>query len=168
MHHATAEDLDPPGSFAHTAAFAMAGRAGGIYLCAWLCKGKIARTKAGLCIRPKKALGKIIQQPFQMAKMNALIHDQPLYLVENWRMSGINVVAAEYATRADHFDGRLLAQHRTCLYRACMRTKNDVVVDIKSILFIASRMVLRDIQPVSYTHLDEGPRRRAACAGRRI
>ena len=61
-------------------------------------------------------------------------------------MGGIHFIGAEHSSRRDHTDRQLSFFHNTGLYRRCLGTEQDRIIDEKSILFVSCRMILRDIQ----------------------
>src|SRR6185503_375451 len=64
----------------------------------------------------EERLAELVQDPFEVAEMRALVDDEALDLVELRRMRRIGIDAIG-APRADHADRRLLAQHGAYLHR---------------------------------------------------
>ena len=78
--------------------------------------------------------------------MNIFINHQSLNLMEGRGVGGIHRIGTEYSSRTNHADRRLMGLHVSCLHRGCLGTKQNVGIDVEGILFISSRMSLRNIQ----------------------
>ena len=61
-------------------------------------------------------------------------------------MSCIYFIGPEYTSRCDHTDRQFALFHHSNLYRRCLCTKYNFVIDIECILFIFGRMICRNIQ----------------------
>jgi len=70
----------------------------------------------------KKRLAELVQDPFQMAEMRALVDDEAFDLVKLRRMGGVRIDAIG-AARADDADRRFLGQHGAHLHRRGVGTQ---------------------------------------------
>ena len=61
-------------------------------------------------------------------------------------MCCVYFVRTEYTSRCDHTDREFSLLHHTGLYRRCLCTKYDILINIESILLILSRVICRDVQ----------------------
>src|SRR6202040_260657 len=110
MHHAAAENLQPVLAFAE-ADLTLVAPALDIDLERWLSQRKERRTESHVdVIDLEERLAELVQDPFEVAKMRALVDDEALDLVELRRMGRIRIDAIG-AARADDADRRLLVQH---------------------------------------------------------
>src|SRR5438876_8436878 len=116
MHHAAAENLQPVLAFAKTD-FALVAPALDIDLERGLGERKARRPEPHVdVIDLEERLAELVQDPFEVAEMRALVDDEAFDLVELRRMRGVGIDPIG-AARADDADRRLLAQHRAHLHR---------------------------------------------------
>ena len=146
MYHTTAKDLDPARSLTETATFSTTLKAAYIYLRTGLCEWEMMRTEFCLRVFSKQLFCKLFQSSFQVSKGNILVDNKTFDLMEGRRMSRIHFIRTEYTSRRDHTDRQLAFFHDSCLYRRCLSTKHNVLVNIESILLILCRMICRNIQ----------------------
>src|SRR6185436_7152403 len=94
MHHARAEDLDPPRALAHRAPNAAADPALHVHLGRGLREGEVARPEA--CFRgAEEALRKARERRLEIDEGDAFVHTESLDLLKCWRVRGIEEVAAK-------------------------------------------------------------------------
>jgi hypothetical protein len=116
MHHAAAENLQPVLAFAE-ADFAIAAAALDIDLQRRLGKRKERGAESHVdVIDLEEGLAELVQDPFEVAEMRALVDDETLDLVKLRGMGGVGIDAVG-AARTDDADRRLLGQHGTHLHR---------------------------------------------------
>src|SRR5699024_10211773 len=99
MYHAAAQDLDPAGTCAETAAFASVFKAGYVHLCTWLCKREVMRTEFCLGLRSEKFFGKFFQSSLQICEGNIFVNNQAFDLMERRRMGSVHLVRTEHTSR---------------------------------------------------------------------
>ena len=147
MHHAGAENFDPTGITAGTAAFAAANAAGNIHFGAGFGKREITGTEADLTVFAEELTHHFEQRPFQVGHGDIFVDDKPFHLVEHGRMGGV-VVSAEYAAGANDFHGvfRHFRRHRSYLHRRSMSTEQRIFGNIERVLHITGGMILRQVQ----------------------
>ena len=69
------------------------------------------RAQPRFAIRAEKRAHEMLQRALQVRKADALVHDQPLYLVKLRQMRGVGHVAAVDLAGRDHVDGRFFLLH---------------------------------------------------------
>ena len=74
-------------------------------------------TEFYLGIFSEQLSGKLCQGSLKVCKGDMLVDHQSLDLVEGGGMGGIHFIGAEYTSRSDHTDRRLLFFHDPGLYR---------------------------------------------------
>ncbi len=122
MHHAAAEDFEPVLAFAETN-LALVAPALDVDLERGLGEREERRAKPHVdVVDLEERLAELVQDPFEMAEMRALVDDEALDLVELRRMRCIGIDAIG-AARADDADRRLSALSivRTCTGDVCVR-----------------------------------------------
>ena len=123
----------------------MAHRASDVNLDGWLCKREIGRTQSYFRIFRKEFFGKGLQTALQIAHSYVLIDCKSFKLVENRAMRGVVVASVHFARRDNTNRGRTRL-HNARLHCGSLRTQNDIVIDIESILHIACRVILRHVE----------------------
>src|SRR6266446_2370576 len=123
MHHAAAQNLQPPGLLADRAAASAAEHTADEHLDARLCVGKEARTEQYLRAVLEELLQKRRQRAFQVGQRDALADDEPLDLLEHRRMREVKIVAAIHFAWYDDANGRLVALHVANLHRRRVRAQ---------------------------------------------
>src|SRR5579859_2348772 len=117
MHHAAAQHLQPAGVLAHTATGAAAEHAADVHFRARLHEREVRWPKTQLeFVLLEEALHELCEGAAQMGHAHALIHQQPLHLVEHGRMGHV-VVMAVSTSHGDDADGRTYFKHRADLHR---------------------------------------------------
>ena len=146
MDYAAAQHLNPSGMLAQGASFPGAFEAADVHFHAGLGEREIARAQARADVCVENLLNKLIQHALQVAQRNPLVHHQAFHLVEHGGMCRVTV-GTEHPAGHKHFDGRLLAVHHADLSAAGLGPEQQVVLQVKSILHIPGRVILRNIQP---------------------
>ena len=153
IHHTTTQDFNPTGVFAETATLTTAQHARDIHFGTRLGEGEIAGTQADLGIGTKQFLGKVQQHLLQVGKGHILVNIQTFNLVEEAVGAGRDSLVAVNASRADDADGRLVAFHRSHLYRTGVAAQHDVaghvlliLLNEEGVLHVAGRMVGGKVQ----------------------
>ena len=66
--------------------------------------------------------------------------------MENRGVRSVHLVGAVNAPRANDADRRFAGEHGARLHRGCVRTQNDIILDVERILRVAGGMVLRQVE----------------------
>src|SRR6185437_1297766 len=120
MHHAATQNLQPVLALAE-ADFALVAAALDVDLERGLGEREERRPEAHVdVVDLEERLAELVQNPFEVTEMRALVDDEAFDLVELRRMRRVRVDAIG-AARADHADRRLLRQHGTYLHWRRMR-----------------------------------------------
>ena len=127
MHHTAAEDFNPAGAFAETAALAAALEAGHIHFGAGLCEREMMGAEFYLRLLSEQLPGKLSQRSLQIGKRNILINNKSFNLMEGRRMGRVHLIGTEHTSRSDHADGQLPFFHFTHLYRRGLGTQHDIL-----------------------------------------
>src|SRR4051812_44524134 len=122
MHHAAAENFEPVLAFAETD-LTLVAPALDVDFERRLGEREERRPKSHVdVVDLEERLAELVQDPFEVTEMRALVDDKVLDLMELRRMRRIRIDAIG-AARADHADRRLLAEHGAHLYRRRMRAQ---------------------------------------------
>ncbi len=89
---------------------------------------------------------KTLQSSFQIRKRDAFIHEQTFDLMKHGSVRRIGGIAPIHPARTDDAHRWLHLLHRADLHRRRMRTKHNIVGDVKRVLGIARGMAGGDIQ----------------------
>ena len=146
MDHARAEDFDPAGAFADPAALAAAGRAGNVHFHAGLGEGEEGGAEPDLGFRPVYLMGEFLENPFQVAQGDALVHDEALHLMEDGGMGGVHLVGPVDPSGTDHPDGGTALFHDPDLGRGGLAAQQQVLREVEGILHIPGGMVFRKVE----------------------
>ncbi len=98
----------------------------------------------------EEGAAELLQHPFQVGEIGALVDDQPLDLMEHRRV-GLVAVAAIGAARADDADRRLLAQHGSHLHRRGVGAQQPpfavgLRVEEERVVHLPGRVTDREVQ----------------------
>src|SRR6185436_18256173 len=116
MHHAATENLQPVLAFAETD-LALVATTLNVDFERGFGEREERRPEPHVdVVDLEERLAELVQDPFEMAEMRALVDDKAFDLVELRRMGRIGIDAIG-AARADHADRRLLAEHGAHLHR---------------------------------------------------
>ena len=127
MDHAAAEDLDPAGSLAESAAFSAALEAGDIDLSGRLREREMMRTELCLRLRSEQLLCEYIERSLEIGKCYVLVDDQSLDLMEECVAS----TSSERNTRPGEIIriGSLpFSMTRACTGDVCVRRRISFVI----------------------------------------
>ena len=124
--------------------------------------GKKCGRNPGARLRPELGAGERVQRAAQMRHRQAAIHRQPLDLMEDRRVGGVEFVGAEGAADRDDVDRQLALEQRADLHRrgvGAQQLPGAFGRDVEGVLFAARRMVGREVQrvEVELLGLDLGP-----------
>src|SRR5438552_17956771 len=150
MHHAAAENLQPVLAFTE-ADFALVATALDVDLERGLGEREERRPEPHVdVVDLDERLAELVQNPFEVAEMRALVDDEAFDLVELWRMRRIRIDAVG-APRADHADRRLLAQHGAHLHRGGVGAQQHaraifLWLEEEGVVHFPRRMALGEIQ----------------------
>src|SRR5205085_3109918 len=107
VNHAGAHHFDPSRAFANAAAGSIAEHTRDVDFCSGFDKRKEARPQARFGLLAEESFMKAFQRSLQIGERDALIDDQTFDLMEHRRVSRIERIASEYASRTDDANRRL-------------------------------------------------------------
>ena len=126
MHHAAAEDLQPVLALAEADLVALAGTLD-VHLHRRLGEGKERGPEAHAHLLDlEERAAELLQHPFEIGQIGALVDHQALDLMEHRRMGLIGILAIG-AARTNDPDRRLLGQHRPDLHRTGVRPQQPAL-----------------------------------------
>src|SRR5690606_21194493 len=113
VDHATAEHLQPSGALAHPAVglAPVAVEARHVQLGRRLGEREEVRSETDLRARPEELLGEVVERAFQVGESDVLVYRQPLDLVEDGEVGGVDGVGTVGLARGDDVHGRLVGFH---------------------------------------------------------
>src|SRR5215471_2267950 len=146
MHHARAQDLDPPPMFAEPAAGAAALEAEHVRLRGGLREGEERGAEAHARARPEHLAGEVVEGALEIGHGDVAIDGEAFDLVEHGRMRGVRDVVPEHLARADDAHGRTLRLHGADLYGRGVSAQHGVGGHVEGVLHVARGMIVGKIE----------------------
>ncbi len=150
MDHACAEQFDPALALAHAAALAAALKALDIHLAAGLGEGEVMGAEAGPGFRTVQAVDELVQRALQVGEGDALVHHEPLDLMEHGAVGGVHLILAVDAAGRNDANGQGLGLHDVDLHGARLGAQQHLVlfVEVEGVLPVAGGMALFRVQTI--------------------
>src|SRR5215470_300594 len=146
MHHARAQDLDPPPVLAEPAAGAAALEAEHVRLRGGLREGEERGAEAHAGARPEHLAGEVVEGALEIGHGDVAIHGEAFDLVKHGRMRGVRDVVPEDLARADDAHGRTLRLHGPDLHGRGVGAQHHVGGHVEGVLHVARGMIVGEIE----------------------
>ena len=104
------------------------------------------RAEAYARLLTEHILCKQLKHSLKVSHSDAVIDHKPLKLMEQRGVRGVHIIGAVHTSGRDYTYRRLLLFHDPYLNRGGLRAKQNVVGDIKGVLSVTRRVILRNVE----------------------